>query len=125
MKLFRNWLAAAVVAGFGGTASAQYPVRGAAYYPTPQPAVRSVYPATVQPGVKVFPNTGGIPVPVPVVPRVDFDYVVIYKPSIFTPWRAYGTYETQHQAQHAARRLEFAGVAVRIERVRDRGLFGW
>lgn len=106
---FKRWLAVAAVAVGFAVATAS-PASAANPYP--------------------HLNTGFVPggyFPRPLPPRIDFDYVVIYKASIFSPWRAYGKFETLHQARHAEQRLALFGCATRIERVRDyhSGWFGW
>ncbi len=97
MRRFTKILAVAVaVAGLGfasSTANAAEP--GLRYYPT-------------------IHNPGPFP-----IQSVDYDYLVIYKPSIFSPWRVYGKFETLPEARFAERRLEWQGFAVGVERVRD------
>ena len=120
MRQFTKWLAAvAVVASVGvaaQSASAAGPVKVFPTYPN--------YPTYPVP----FPNPGPFPRPLPFPvppPRIDFDYAVLYKPSFFSGVQVYGRYETLHQAQTIARRLEFKGFPTRIERYRDNGLYGW
>lgn len=110
---FKRWLAVAAVAvGFA--------VSGASTATAAPPQFNGGY---LSNGYvpKPFPNPGPFP------PRVDFDYVVIYKASIFSPWRSYGKFETYHQARYAEQRLALFGYATRIERVRDfrGGWHGW
>jgi hypothetical protein len=114
MKLFTKLLTATAVVigiGFAGTATA-----GAAH---PQKVI-------VQPGILPypypfpFPYPGPFPGPFPKpIPRVDFDYVVVYKPSVFAPAVVYGKFETFNGAQIAALRLQSLGVPTRIVPVRD------
>jgi hypothetical protein len=62
----------------------------------------------------------------PLVPRIDHDYVVLYRPSILGGWVSYGRFETFRGAQIAERRLGLQGVPSRIVRVRDyNGVFPW
>ena len=105
--------AAAVVVGvgFAGTATA---AAGQPQKVTAQPSILP-YPYP-------FPYPGPFPKP---FPRVDHDYVVFYKPSIFSGWRVYGKFETRNGAQIAALKLERFGTPTRIERVRGFGGIGW
>jgi hypothetical protein len=124
MRYFKKTLAVlAVAVGFGvfaGQATASDPrvqpqfIGG--YTPKPFPYPN---PGPFPPRPLPFPYPGPFP------PRVDFDYVVVYKPSIFSPWRVYGKFETLNQARFAERRLEAFGLPARTERVRDFGGIGW
>jgi hypothetical protein len=121
MKRLTLAVAAAVV-GLGvaaQTASAAGPVKvQPTIMPYPKPYPQPLpYP---YPYPQPFPNPGPFP-----PPRVDYDYVVLYKPSFFSPVKVYGRYETRFQAQYAAQRLERNGFPTRIERFRDNGWYGW
>ena len=112
MTRLTKWLtAAAVMAGVGFTAQA------ASAHPT----------VVVQPTILPYPNPGPFPPrPYPPGPRIDLDYMVLYKPTFFGGWQRYGKFETHHSAEHALRRLEWQGYAARIVRVRDyHGGIGW
>jgi hypothetical protein len=103
VRLITKCLAvAAVVVGllFAGTATAT----------AGQPKV------IVKPSILPYPYPYPFPSP---FPRVDFDYVVVYKPSVFAPPVVYGKFETFNGAQIAALRLESLGLPARIVRVRD------
>jgi hypothetical protein len=50
---------------------------------------------------------------------VDFDYVVLYKASIFSPVLTYGKFETLNGARIAALKLEQFGFPTKVVRVRD------
>src|SRR5438445_3814200 len=90
MSSLPRWFAVAAVAvgmGFASTAEAApppvvkvQPTVGGGYLPgyVPGGYVPGYIPGGYIPG-------GYIPQPLP--PRVDYDYVVIYQPSIFAPWR--------------------------------------
>ena len=103
MTRFTKLLAVAAVlgglVGFAGTASAHPPKVVIVPGITPKP-----FP---------FPNPGPFP------PRVDFDFVVLYKPSIFAPSIVFGKFETLNGARIAALRLESFGFPVKIVPVRD------
>jgi hypothetical protein len=114
MIRLKNLLAVAAVAvglGFAATPSAS------AAHP-PKVVVIGGYTPNLYP--LPFPNPGPFP-----PPRVDFDFVVVYKPSIFTPPIVYGKFETLHGARIAALRLESFGYPVRIVPVRDYHNFIW
>ena len=109
-----RWVAAAVAVGFAGAASAADPVRPAGFF-------GGYFPGNGwNPYPYPYPNPGPFPPrPVPFPPRVDFDFVVVYKTSPFAPARVYGRFETSRSAQAAAFRLEAFGYATRIVPVRD------
>jgi len=111
MRFFTKMMAATAVVvglGFAGSATAN-----AAHPPQ----------VVVNPSFAPYPFPYPYPFPGPFpFPRVDYDYVVFYKPSIFAPWQVYGKFETLHKAQITALRLQQFGTATRIERVRG---FGW
>jgi hypothetical protein len=112
MSGFKRWAAAAAVAvGFAGTAAAADPVRGTGFFGGFFPGGGwNPYP---------FPNPGPFPPrPVPFPPRVDFDFVVVYKTG-FGPSRVYGRFENFRTAQAAAFRLEAFGYPTKIVPVRD------
>lgn len=122
MKMFQSGLAVAAVAlGFAGAASAADPVKKGVID----------HGGVAAGGVKIlphpYPNPGPFPPkPHPVPPRVDFDFVVAYKPSVFAPPRVYGKFETLNAARFAALRLESFGYPVQVVPVRDfRGGWGW
>ena len=114
MTRFNKCLTATAVAvGLGlaatPTASAAHPPKVivvGGYNPNPFP-----YP---------FPNPGPFP-----PPRVDFDFVVLYKPSIFGPPVVFGKFETLNGARIAGLRLESFGFPVKIVPVRDLSRFVW
>jgi hypothetical protein len=116
-RLTKCLAAVAVIGGMGltaQTASAQVKV---------MPTVPGTHLTPFPP--KPFPNPGPFP-PRPFPPqRIDFDYVVLYKPSFFSGVQVYGRYETRFQAETVARRLELNGFPTRIDRFRDNGWYGW
>lgn len=126
-RLLKILTVAAVVAGFGfatQSASAGGPVKYKQSvvvfptYPTPRPIVRPypIYP--VYPVSPIYPVFGPLP-------RIDYDYAVLYRPSFFASSQVFGRFETLFQAQNAARSLEYKGFPTRIERYRDTGIYGW
>ena len=106
-------VAAAAVVGIGFAAqSASAAPPSVIVYPTVRPYSP---PVVVAPRPLVYP-----------VPRIDHDYVVLYRPSILGGWVSYGRFETFRGAQIAERRLALSGMPSRIVRVRDHnGVFPW
>lgn len=120
MTMLKRWLAAGVAAvGFAGTAAAG-PV-----HPVQKGGV-IVFPTFPAPQPFPFPNPGPFPPrplpfpqPFPNPPRVDFDFVVVYKPTFFGGPVVFGKFETRRGAEAAAFRLELQGFPTKIVPVRD------
>jgi len=110
-RLTKCLVAAGVVAGFAFTAQS-----ASAHPPTVivSPTV-APYPTYYTPRPALYPPL----VVNPILPRIDYDYLVLYRPTPFGGWRVYGKFETRHGAEHAERRLECQGIPSRIVRTVD------